>query len=247
MVQLELSNNLSSYLLVVNFRNGIVSDMSSHCIRLRYCKVTSIKNVRKIFGFFGLSPLVRKSTQSPLLSFWAYPPPPQCWRPLWMVPKSAATWDRTWTHQHWFKQLHREQIPDLIPQRVSNPVGPPLTCPLSSHDDALLLEVCVELLVEVPGVGRRPPAGHARHVRLGGEVLALVEQQVRRGLVDLLGRDLLERQSSSSRSQTPRFTQSSQRKIQLCHTSCQDRRQHWKTWIIGVETYTHTLASFTFA
>ena len=75
---------------------------------------------------------------------------------------------------------------------MSDPVGPPLSCPLfSSHDDALLLEVCVELLVEVPGVGRRPPAGHARHVRLGREVLALVEQQVRRRLVDLLGWDLL--------------------------------------------------------
>ena len=65
---------------------------------------------------------------------------------------------------------------------------------LISHDDALLLEVCVELLVEVPGVGRRPPAGHARHVRLGREVLPLVEQQVRRRLVDLLGRDLLQMQ-----------------------------------------------------
>ena len=42
---------------------------------------TNIKDVRKIFGFLGPSPLVRKFTQPPLLiantmSAFGYPPPP---------------------------------------------------------------------------------------------------------------------------------------------------------------------------
>ena len=65
------------------------------------------------------------------------------------------------------------------------------------HDDALLLEVRVELLVEVLGVWRRPSPGHSRHVRLGREVLALVKEQVGRGLVDLLAWDLLKMQTQT--------------------------------------------------
>ena len=79
----------------------------------------------------------------------------------------------------------------ILQYLVLNPVGPPFTY-FPSHDDALLLEVRVELLVQVLGVGRRPAPRHSGHVRLGRQVLALVEEQVGGRLVDLLGRNILE-------------------------------------------------------